>query len=546
MTGTADGAFDRPTALARLATEHFDVLVVGGGITGAGVALDAASRGLRTALVERDDFASGTSSQSSKLVHGGLRYLAQHDYGLVHQALAERRRLLANAPHLVRPLPFLYPAFGGRAAGRAVGAALWMYDVAGGAHIGHLHRRLSVDATVAHLPILRRRGLAAGYVYYDAYADDARLTLAVVRTAAHDHGAVAANHVAVTGLLQDAAGRVTGAALRAGGGDLEVRAQVVVNAGGVWSDEVMALEGPAWVTPTPGAAAPTPSIRPAKGIHVTVAADRLPTDIAMVLPVPEDGRSIFVVPWPGSDQVYVGTTDTDYEGPLDRPACTAADVDYLLRAVNASLTDPLSPADVVGAWAGLRPLVAAATGSRSADLSRRHRLSRSPGGVVSVTGGKLTTYRRMAADTVDEVVAVLGRGGRSRTARLRLLGAAAGGAEGHLERRYGSEAGAVRTLVATDADLGRPLVPSLPYLRAEAVHAVRAEMARSVTDVLARRTRALILARDASAVAAGDVARLLAPELGWTDAEAAGQAEDYRAMVAAQRADAGLPEASRK
>ena len=543
MTGTSDGAFDRNTALARLATERFDVLVVGGGITGAGVALDAASRGLRTALVERADFASGTSSQSSKLVHGGLRYLAQRDYRLVHQALAERRRLLANAPHLVRPLPFLYPVYGGRAASRAVGTALWMYDLAGGARIGHVHRRLPVDDATAHAPTLRRQGLAAGYLFYDACTDDARLTLAVIRTAAVDHGAVAANHVAVTGLLRDTAGRVTGAALRAGGGDLEVRAEVVVNAGGVWSDEIAGLEG--------GPSAGRGSIRPAKGIHVTVSADRLPTDLALVLPVPEDGRSIFVVPWPGTDRVYVGTTDTDYDGPLDHPTCTAADVDYLLRAVNSSLSQPLTRADVVGAWAGLRPLAAAAggVGSRSADMSRRHRLSRSPGGVVSVTGGKLTTYRRMAADTVDQVVEVLGRGGRSGTAGLRLLGApgagqAAGG--GHLEGRYGTEAAAVHTLVAADPDLARPLVPSLPYLRAEAVHAVRAEMARSVTDVLARRTRALILARDDSAAAAGDVARLLAPELGWTDAEAAAQARAYRDLVAGERAGADLPEASRK
>ena len=549
MTGRADGAFDRDTALARMSAERFDVLVVGGGITGAGVALDAASRGLRTALVERADFASGTSSQSSKLVHGGLRYLAQRDYGLVHQALAERRRLLANAPHLVRPLPFLYPAYGGRAASRAVGTALWMYDLAGGARIGRVHRRLPVDAATAHLPTLRTQGLAAGYLFYDAWADDARLTLAVARTAVLDHGAVAANYVAVTGLFRDGDGRVTGAAVRSGGDDLEVRAEVVVNAGGVWSDEVRALEE--------GSTLGDGRIRPAKGIHVTVPADRLPTDLALVLPVPEDGRSIFVVPWPGTGRVYVGTTDTDYDGPLDRPTCTADDVDYLLRAVNASVIGPLTRADVVGAWAGLRPLAAGAAGqtagvgSRSADLSRRHRLSRSTGGVVSVTGGKLTTYRRMAADTVDQVVEVLGRGGRTRTARLRLRGAGqvgrgGGAGAGHLEARYGAEAGAVRALVTADPDLGRPLVPSLPYLRAEAVHAVRAEMARSVTDVLARRTRALILAGDASAAAAGDVARLLAPELGWTEAEAAAQAAAYRDLVAAERAGAGLPEASRK
>ncbi|MDQ4070224.1 MAG: FAD-dependent oxidoreductase, partial [Actinomycetota bacterium] len=194
MTGIAEGRFDRGTALGRLAGERFDVLVVGGGITGAGVALDAASRGLRTALVERADFAAGTSSQSSKLVHGGLRYLAQGDYRLVYQALAERQRLLANAPHLVRPLPFVLPVYGGRAASRAVGSALWMYDVTGGARIGHLHSRLSSGATAARVPVLRRERLTAGYVYYDAHADDARLTLAVVRTAALDHGAVAANH----------------------------------------------------------------------------------------------------------------------------------------------------------------------------------------------------------------------------------------------------------------------------------------------------------------------------------------------------------------
>jgi glycerol-3-phosphate dehydrogenase len=281
---------------------------------------------------------------------------------------------------------------------------------------------------------------------------------------------------------------------------------------------------------------------------VTVPHRRLPTDVALVLPVAEDRRSIFVVPWPGTDRVYLGTTDTDYDGPLDRPTCTPSDVEYLLRAVNAVVSDPVTPADVVGTWAGLRPLVASAPTARSADLSRRHRLSRSPGGVVSVTGGKLTTYRRMAADTVDEVVAALGRGGRSRTARLPLRGAGDGhtaGVTGHLESRYGAEAGVVRHLVDADPDLGRPLVPSLPYLRAEAVHAARSEMARSVTDVLARRTRALVLERDASAAAAGDVARLLAPELGWTDAEAARQAEAYRALVAAQRHEAGLPEASR-
>jgi glycerol-3-phosphate dehydrogenase len=490
------------------------VLVVGGGITGAGVALDAASRGLRTALVERHDFGAGTSSKSSKLIHGGLRYLSQGDYGLVAQALAERQRLLENAPHLVRPLPFLIPAYGSRAKMRAISAALWTYDLIGGFRIGSLHRRLSVADTVGRSPALRRDGLIGGHLYLDAHADDARLTLAIVRTAVLDHRAVAANDAAV-GELRPGAGAV----VDAGGREIEVRASVVVNATGVWAD-ALAGGGPA-------------TIRPAKGVHVTVPAALVPTSVALVLAVPADGRSIFVVPWAGTDRVYIGTTDTDYDGPLDSPACTVEDTAYLLDAVNAALTTTLTAADVVGSWAGLRPLVAGAgapTG-RSADLSRRHRVTRGAGGVVTIAGGKLTTYRAMAADTVDEVQAVLGRPRTpSRTARLALRGAAgAGAAADHLTARYGSEARVVRAMIAAEPALAEPLVPTLPYQRAEAIYAARYEMARSVDDVLARRTRSLILARDASVDAAAGVAELLAPELGWTDAEAESQVQAYRA-----------------
>ncbi|MDQ2827186.1 MAG: glycerol-3-phosphate dehydrogenase/oxidase, partial [Actinomycetota bacterium] len=401
MTPAAPTAFDREQALDRLATGQFDVLVVGGGITGAGVALDAASRGLRTALVERDDFGSGTSSRSSKLVHGGLRYLRQGDYRLVAQALAERRRLLHNAPHLVRPLPFLVPSYGSRAGLRAVSSALWLYDLAGGFRIG-LHRRLSPADTLARAPALRSQGLTGAHLYLDAQADDARLTLAVARTAVLDHGAVAANHARVTALEPG------GAQVEADGHTLEIDASIVVSAAGVWADEL--------------AGAARPSIRPAKGVHVTVPAERIPTDVALVLPVRADGRTVFVVPWPGTGRVYIGTTDTDYDGPLDSPVCTGADVDYLLDAVNASLTTALEPADVVGTWAGLRPLVAeGAHGRRSSDLSRRHRVSRTPEGLVTISGGKLTTYRAMASDTVDEVESALGgRRVPCRTATLAL------------------------------------------------------------------------------------------------------------------------------
>src|SRR3954470_31896 len=491
--------FARDASLVRLADETFDVLVIGGGITGAGVALDAASRGLHTALVERRDFASGTSSKSSKMVHGGLRYLNQRDYRLVYEALHERQRLLHNAPHLVKPLPFLIPLYGGKTIAKALNSALWMYDLTGGIRIGKRHHRISPDDTVRHMPTLRREGLAAGFEYYDAQADDARLTLSIVRTAVLDHGAVATNYSEVTGLLKDAGGRVIGARV----GDVDVRARVVLNATGVWADRVRAYdEGQ-----DPG------TLRPAKGIHLSVPWEKVRCDIAVVIPVLKDKRSIFVVPW--GDRVYVGTTDTDYEGSLDEPVCTPEDVRYLLEAVNRFLTHPLSTDDVMGTWAGLRPLVRDARSERTADLSRRHSVQRSPGGLITVMGGKLTTYRRMAEDTVDEVTSVLGRGGRCRTSRLPLHGAEGfeSVSDEHLASRYGSEARTVQAMVAADPSLGQPLVPSLPYLRAEALYAARYEMAHTLDDVLARRTRAMLLARDETAAVADDVAHLVAGEL---------------------------------
>jgi glycerol-3-phosphate dehydrogenase len=527
--------FDRGAALARLGAETFDVLVVGGGITGAGVALDAAARGLRVALVERHDFASGTSSKSSKLVHGGLRYLQQRDVRLVYEALHERQRLLRNAPHLVRVLPFLIPLFGrqgavNRTVARAMSTALWMYDLTGGVRIGKLHERISREEALAHMPTLRVDRLVAGWLYYDAQADDARLTLAVARTAVLDHGAVAANYAGVRSFLKDARGRVSGAVLEDG---TEVRAAAVVNATGVWADELRALDEGTHPR----------TIRPAKGVHVTLPWERVRNDVAAVLPVPGDRRSVFVVPW--GDRVYVGTTDTDYDGPLDDPQCTPDDVAYLLRALNAAIAEPVDESEILGTWAGLRPLVASARTARTADLSRRHTVTRSPSGVITVTGGKLTTYRKMAADTVDLVVAELGRGRRrSPTARLPLRGAEGWEREPdeHLARRYGAEARVLRAMIESDPTLGEPLVPGLPYRRAEALYAVRYEMARTLDDVLARRTRARLLARDASAAAAPAIARLVAPELGWTEEQAAAEAAAYQRSVAAERDAAGLAE----
>jgi glycerol-3-phosphate dehydrogenase len=550
-------AFDRGAALRRLADERFDVLVVGGGITGTGVALDAASRGLRTALVERRDLASGTSSKSSKLVHGGLRYLQQREFRLVYEALYERQRLRTLAPHLVHLLPFLLPLFGkggliNPKLAKAMRSAMWMYDLTGGARIGKLHERISAEESVAHMPSLDPDKVVGGFIYYDARTDDARLTLAVARTAA-DHGAAIATWCPVVGFEKDSAGTVVGTRVQPveRGRDEEpitVRASVVINATGVWGDELAELEsGPR-----------APSIRPAKGVHVTVPWDRLRNDIAAVLPVPKDRRSIFVIP--DGDRTYIGTTDTDYDGPLDDPVCTAEDVAYVLRAVNASVKEPLTADDVLGTWAGLRPLVQGAKSDRTADLSRRHVVARSAGGISGVTGGKLTTYRRMAADAVDAAVEVLGRGGRSRTRRLCIHGAEGyealaepGSAERlglrpevlrHLADRYGGDARTIAAMVAADPDLGLPLVATLPHLRAEAVYAARYEMAQTLDDVLSRRIPARRMAAEASAEAAEDAAHLIAPELGWSEDAVTRQVSSYRTAVAAEQAAAGLEPAA--
>jgi glycerol-3-phosphate dehydrogenase len=540
-------SFDRSVALERLACEEFDVLVIGGGITGAGVALDAAARGLRTALVERTDFASGTSSKSSKLVHGGLRYLSQREFGLVHENLVERQRLLRNAPHLVEPLAFVIPLFGtggvvDKGIVKTYAVALWLYDLSGGWRIGKRHGKVTAAEVYAHLPTLKRGRVVAGFLYYDARTDDARLTLTIVRTAALEHGAVAANYAPVTALTKDASGRICGARIspvaepRTGvaghpdpnGEVLDVRAKVVVNATGVWADEVRSLDG----------GPVRHDLRPAKGVHLSVPRAKLPCDMAAIIPVAGDRRSIFVVPW--GDHTYLGTTDTDYEGSLDDPEVVEKDVAYVLGAINAVVSEPLSPADVTGTWAGLRPLLAAKPGhgrapsERTADLSRRHRVITSYDGLVTITGGKLTTYRKMAEDTLGAVGGELGqRLAPGRTRRLKLRGADGaaalhrpGAARLHgvddallaaLVGRYGGEALAVLGLIEQRPELAEPLIPGLPHVAAEAVYAVRYEMAQCLEDVLARRTRALLFDAAASREGATAVARLMAHELGWDD-----------------------------
>ncbi|CAB4571853.1 unannotated protein [freshwater metagenome] len=524
------GQIVRADQISRLKSESFDVIVIGGGITGVGVALDAASRGLRTALVERDDFASGTSSKSSKLVHGGLRYLQQGEVRLVYEALYERQRLRRNAPHLVSLLPFMLPILTkdglvSRKIARALGSALWMYDITGGARIGRVHRRLRKKKALAHMPTMASQRLASAYIYYDAQADDARLCLSVALTAA-DHGAVVVNRCAVTAITRDPSGRANGVSVRCDGEIFDVPATVVINAAGVWTDEIRTLE--TGVDPD--------TIRPAKGVHVTVPWEKVRNDIAVVIPVPKDKRSLFVVPWgPRPDgtftHTYVGTTDTDYRGPVDDPQCTKDDIDYVLRALNASVTTGVTADDVTGVWAGLRPLVKqvnAADGSgqggkaaRTADLSRRHLVHRGESGIITVTGGKLTTYREMAEDTVDAAIESLSgtSAGRCRTKRLKLRGAMRprtdGSLDAHLESRHGDEARLIRAMIASRPDLAEPLVPGLPYVRAEAIHAVTHEMATTLDDILVRRTRCLLFDRETTLGAARSVAELVAPVAGW-------------------------------
>ncbi|MHB1090369.1 MAG: glycerol-3-phosphate dehydrogenase/oxidase [Ilumatobacteraceae bacterium] len=545
--------FDRQQHLQRLATEDFDVVVIGGGITGVGVALDAVTRGLRTALVERDDFAAGTSSKSSKLIHGGLRYLQQGEVKLVYEALHERQRLRRNAPHLVQILPFMIPILTrdgliSRKIARALGTAMWMYDLTGGWRIGRFHRRLKADDACRHLPTLPRERVAAAYLYYDATADDARLCLSIARTAAQ-HGAAVANQCGVEKVLHDADGKVRGVRVKPHSGDaFDIRARTVVNATGVWADEVRQADS--GLDPH--------SIRPAKGIHITLPWKLVRNDVAVVIPVRKDKRNLFIVPWiangDGTFQyTYVGTTDTDYSGNVNESQCSAEDIEYVLNALNAAITSNITSEDVTGVWSGLRPLVRNADGSagtgRTADLSRKHKVQHSPSGMISITGGKLTTYRQMAQDTVDVVLRQLGRGAKCRTKHFPLIGAegfstpSLSGSDAHLAQRYGTELSAIQELVRQQPLLAEPLIPGLPYMRAEAIFAVQHEMALTLDDVLTRRTRAHLINRGATLAHARQVAELIAPELHWTPDEVTAQVANFVAVCAREEAAGQVSEA---
>jgi glycerol-3-phosphate dehydrogenase len=489
-------AATRTANLARMAEDRFDVLVIGGGITGVGIALDAAARGYSVALVEKDDFAAGTSGRSSRLIHGGLRYLEHGEFGLVRESLAERGTLLRLAPHLIRPVPMYMLADDRRSRAR-YRLGLAAYDVlAAGRNIGG-HRAVSAQRVRAAIPGLR--SWSRGYRYFEGQTDDARLTIEVARAAA-GRGAVLANHARAERLLGGA--RVTGAVVtdQIGGQRSEVRATATVNACGVWAD---------------GLAPVGARLVPSKGIHLVFRPGAVRTKVALVLPsAAGDGRYLFVVPW--EDRVYAGTTDTPYSGDLDHPAVGEADRDYILAAVAADFPG-VTERDVVASWAGLRPLLDQGThsgGASTADLSRRHAVFEEPPGLFTITGGKLTTYRAMAEDVVDRVQAALGGGGQCLTRSIPLglhgpvaqavqLATAEAAALGlppqvgvRLVQRYGDDWREAVAMIGRDRSLGDPAADGLPVLKVELDLARSREMAITDEDVLVRRTR--LSTRDAS------------------------------------------------
>ncbi|ODU47245.1 MAG: FAD-dependent oxidoreductase [Thiobacillus sp. SCN 63-374] len=496
---------NRDEAIERLAARRtpWDMVVIGGGATGLGIALDAATRGYDTLLLERDDFAQATSSRSTKLLHGGVRYLRQGNLKLVMGALRERTRVLANAPHLSSEQPFIIPTY---KPGESLyyGFGLGLYErLAGRASLGR-SQRLSAAETRRELPTLRDEHLRGGVLYHDGQFDDARLAVCLA-SSAWDHGATLINYCQVTGLLRagGAGTPVSGVVARdrETGAEHEIQARVVINATGVFCDSIRRMA-------EPGAAA---WVAPSQGAHIVLDRRFLPGRNALMVPKTDDGRVLFIIPW--QNRLLVGTTDVPVEDADTEPRAQPAEIDFLLEHAGRYLQDAPRREDVLSVFAGLRPLVRAGSGRSTSALARDH-LLREESGLVSITGGKWTTYREMAEQATDAAARVAQLPGRPcRTANLALHGAMADSERTPL-RAYGSDAGAVQALAQARAEWGAPLHPRLPYIGAEVEWAARHDMARGVQDVLARRTRALLLDARASIEAAPTVAALLAGALG--------------------------------
>ena len=550
----------RQDALQAISGERFDVVVIGGGITGAGVALDAASRGYSVALVERDDYAVGTSSRSSKMVHGGLRYLQNFDLGLVREALLERQLMVQLAPHLVYPTPFLIPTLGEERRDRRYSVGLNMYDVMATTRVGRgrraraarreaddywapdRHRQISGDEVVELIPALAERDPTSAYLFYDCQTDDVRLVLTILGEAER-FGTVCLNGAEVTELREEG-GKASGVVCvdRESGNRFEVAADNVVNATGVWADRIRPEEIEAEED--------VPRINPSRGTHVTVPLERLALEeAACILPAGEE-RTIFALPWYG--RALIGTTDNDYDGDIDHPQPSPDDIEYLLGAVNSYFDLALGASDLSGAYAGVRPLISTGDPKKSVDISRKAELYETSSGLLTITGGKLTTWRRMAMQVVDRMVEREEREAPCRTAEIPLgMTARAEDLElpdgldedglpdralEQLAFRYGHAARVVLELAAERGELARPIAPGRPDLLAEAVVAARSEQARSVADVLLRRTRLGVLAAPElrSAESVLPVAEAMGPELGWRGRRVKQEAE---AWVEAARAE---------
>lgn len=535
------GLGDRAEALERLAAtsaqQPLDLLVVGGGITGAGIALDASSRGLSVGLVERMDFASGTSSKSSKLVHGGLRYLEQREFALMREACTERDLLRRLAPHLVEPIAMALPV-SDRKRRVQFGVGLWAYDALASFKNMKIHRHLSGPETEALVPALPRGKVRGGYVFYDAKTDDVRLVMENLVQACR-YGATVANYAVVRDLMGGRNVCVAQIEDSVGSNVFDVYARRIVVAAGVWADrlESLARDGV------------PPRLRPSKGIHLVFRKDAIPLeDTAAFIPDIERRRMLFVIPW--LDAVLVGTTDTSYEGPLDHPTVEEADRDYVLDSLNRVFGLGLEAQDIAGAYAGLRPLIQGKAGS-TADLSRRHTVYEIADGILGITGGKMTTYRRMAKDATDRVATSLGNPAKCKTRWIRLgtsdhprlIGemherAGALGLEGptvsHLVRTYGDRALDVLALGATH-DLTTHLVPGYQPMAAEALYCAREEMAVHLNDLLARRTRLALLDRNAGIGQGARALEVMADAHRWSRSERRTQLEGHRAEVERER-----------
>jgi len=552
----------RADAISALTEERFDVVVVGGGVTGAGVALDAASRGYSVAILERNDWAVGTSSRSSKMVHGGLRYLQNFDLGLVREALLERQLMVQLAPHLVYPTPFLVPTLGDDRRDLRIGIGLNMYDVMASTRVGRSrrdrqqreaeadywspdrHHTIEGEEVVELVPALAEREPKEAYLFFDCQTDDVRLVLTILGEAER-FGAICLNGAEVVGLL-DRGGKADGVKLREAesGDEIEVEADNVVNATGVWADKLRPDE---ILEETE-----VPHIAPSRGTHVTVPLEKLAVDRAACIVPAGEGRTIFALPWYG--RALIGTTDRDYDGDIDRVPPSGDDIDYLLEAVNDYFGTELGRGDLTGAYAGVRPLISTGDPKKSVDISRKAELYETSSGMLTITGGKLTTWRRMAKQTVDRLVEREGREAPCRTTDIPLGMAATNEdlepdpgiadsvgpeAQRQLAFRYGHAARNVLAVAAERPETAAPIAPDRPDLLAEAVIAARDEQARSVADVLLRRTRLGILAapelRDVDAVT--PIAAAIGSELGWTKKRIAAEARRWPEEMAAEGID---------